>query len=129
MVESLSVPSGGGGIGCEVCVFVFKRPHVLVDEASSGCAEVAAVGADEPEPAGAVGQDVERSGVVGDVVAFTQGQQIVQIGGPPWIQWMRWCACRFLLFGQPGWAQWPCWRASSARYWGLSAFLCKGLTC
>ena len=41
-----------------------------------GCAEVAAVGADEGEPARAVGDDVELPGVVGHVVAFTQEQQV-----------------------------------------------------
>ena len=36
--------------------------------------------ADEPEPAGTGGEDVELPGVVGDVVAFAQQQQVVQVG-------------------------------------------------
>src|SRR5665213_4191228 len=70
-VESLSVPLGGGGVGGEMCVFVFEGMGVLTRWASEGCAEVAAVGADEPELPGAGGQDLERSGVIGDVVTCT----------------------------------------------------------
>jgi len=73
-VESLSVPLGGGGVGGEMRVFVFKRPAVWSGRGSRWCAEVAAVGADEPELPGAGGQDLERSGVMGDVVTFTQGR-------------------------------------------------------
>jgi len=73
-VESLSVPLGGGGVSGEMRVFVFEGMGVLTRWASEGCAEVAAVGADEPELPGAGGQDLERSGVMGDVVTFTQGR-------------------------------------------------------
>src|SRR5665213_1453197 len=79
-VESLSVPLGGGGVGGEMRVFVFKRPAVWSGRGSRWCAEVAAVGADEPELPRAGGQDLERSGVMGDVVTFTQGRQIGQVG-------------------------------------------------
>ena len=78
----MSVPLGGGGVSGEMRVFVFEGMGVLTRWASEGCAEVAAVGADEAELPGAGGQDLERSGVMGDVVTFTQGQQIGQVGAP-----------------------------------------------
>jgi hypothetical protein len=71
-VESLAVPSGGGGISGDIWVLVLERQAVSTRRASMWCAEVAAVGADEPEPARAVGQDFELTRVVGHVVAFAQ---------------------------------------------------------
>jgi hypothetical protein len=79
-VESLAVPSGGGGISGDIWVLVLERQAVSTRRASMWCAEVAAVGADEPEPARAVGQDFELTRVVGHVVAFAQQQQIAQVG-------------------------------------------------
>jgi hypothetical protein len=58
-------------------LFVFKGPGVWTCRASKGRAQVATVGADETNSAGAKGVDVELSGPVGHVVALTS-QQIVE---------------------------------------------------
>src|SRR5665213_827074 len=79
-IESLSVPSGGGGIGRDMCVLIFEWAGVCVGRGSTWRAEVTTVGADEAEPAGAGGEDLELTRVMRDVVAFTQQQQIVQVG-------------------------------------------------
>jgi hypothetical protein len=73
-VEALSVPSRGGGICRDICVLIFEWPGVSIRRASNRCAQVATVGADEAEPARAGGEDLELSGVMGHVVAFTQQQ-------------------------------------------------------
>src|SRR5665213_2974380 len=79
-VEPSSVPAGGGGVAGEVCVVVFKGPGVWGGRVSWGCAEVSTVGADEPELTWTCGEDFELSGVMGDVVAFTQQQEVGQVG-------------------------------------------------
>jgi hypothetical protein len=61
-------------------VFLFEGPGVWTGGVSKGCAQVVTVGADETEPARAGGVDVELPVVVGQVVAFTQQQQVVQVG-------------------------------------------------
>ncbi len=71
-VKPLPVPSCGGGVGRDMCVFVFDRPGVCVGPTSDRCAEVAAVGGHEPEPAGAGGEDLELPRVMSEVVALTQ---------------------------------------------------------
>ena len=63
-----------------MCVLIFKGPGVCVGRGSTWRAEVTTVGADEAEPAGAGGEDLELPGVMRDVVAFAQQQQIVQVG-------------------------------------------------
>ena len=76
----MSVPSRGGGIGGDICVFVFKGPGVAASWASKERAQVATVSADETKPARTGREDVELPRVMGDVVAFAQQQQIVQVG-------------------------------------------------
>ena len=76
----MPVPSGGGGIGRDACVLIFEGRGVWACRVSKGRTQVATVRADEPKPARTESVDVELSGVMGDVVAFTQQQQIVQVG-------------------------------------------------
>ena len=79
-VESLPVPSGGGGIGGDICLLIFKWAGVSVGRASKGRAQVATVRVHETEPAGAECEDVELSGVLGHVVAFAQQQKVAEVG-------------------------------------------------
>jgi hypothetical protein len=67
-------------VGGKVCVLILEWAGVWVGRASDGRAEVATIGAEEAEPAGAGGEDLELTRMMRDVVAFAQQQQIVQVG-------------------------------------------------
>src|SRR5450755_4994710 len=79
-IESLPIPSRGGGIGRDTDLLIFERAGISTRRASNRRAQVAAVRAHETKPAAAQREDFELPRVVGHVMPLTQKQKIVEVG-------------------------------------------------